>query len=118
MGAIRNGVLLSLLLASWALPVRAWQRDPDAGRIAGRVVEQGSGKPVSRVMVTLVTWDGLRVMGAVETDRNGRFEFRGLSEELLSLRAERLGYFIRAGRHSMTPADWTVYMDFADRWLK
>jgi hypothetical protein len=59
-------------------------------------VEQGSGKPVSRVMVTLVTWDGLRVMGAVETDRNGRFEFRGLSEELLSLRAERLGYFGRS----------------------
>jgi hypothetical protein len=34
------------------------------------------------------------------------------------LSPERLGYFIRAGKHSMTPADWTVYMDFADRWLK
>ena len=35
-----------------------------------------------------------------------------------TLAAERLGYFIRAGKHAMTPADWTTYMDFADRWLK
>jgi hypothetical protein len=35
-----------------------------------------------------------------------------------NLSTERLGYFIRAGRHSMTPADWTTFMDFADRWLK
>ena len=34
------------------------------------------------------------------------------------LSAERLGYFIRAGKHAMTPADWKVYMDFADKWLK
>lgn len=30
----------------------------------------------------------------------------------------RLGYFIRAGKHSMTPDDWKVYMQFADKWLK
>jgi hypothetical protein len=30
----------------------------------------------------------------------------------------RLGYWIRSGEHAMTPADWKVYMDFADRWLK
>ena len=31
---------------------------------------------------------------------------------------ERLGYFIRAGKHAMTPDDWKVYMQFADKWLK
>jgi hypothetical protein len=30
----------------------------------------------------------------------------------------RLGYWIRGGKHAMTPADWKVYMDFADQWLK
>jgi dienelactone hydrolase len=30
----------------------------------------------------------------------------------------RLGYWIRGGEHAMTPADWKVYMDFADKWLK
>jgi hypothetical protein len=30
----------------------------------------------------------------------------------------RLGYFVRAGQHSMTPADWTVFVRFADKWLK
>jgi hypothetical protein len=30
----------------------------------------------------------------------------------------RLGYWIRAGKHSMTPDDWKVYMDFADKLLK
>jgi hypothetical protein len=26
----------------------------------------------------------------------------------------RLGYWIRSGKHAMTPKDWKVYMDFAD----
>ncbi len=30
----------------------------------------------------------------------------------------RLGYFIRPGTHAMTPDDWKVYMQFADKWLK
>jgi hypothetical protein len=34
-----------------------------------------------------------------------------------TLSAERLGYFIRAGKHAMTPDDWKVYVRFADKWL-
>lgn len=34
------------------------------------------------------------------------------------LLASRLGYWIRPGRHAMTPADWKTYMDYADVWLK
>lgn len=30
----------------------------------------------------------------------------------------RLGYWIRPGEHAFTAADWSTYMDFADKWLK
>lgn len=30
----------------------------------------------------------------------------------------RLGYWIRAGKHSMIPADWKVWMDYGDKWMK
>jgi hypothetical protein len=30
----------------------------------------------------------------------------------------RLGYYIRSGKHSMTSADWKVWLDYADQWLK
>ncbi len=33
------------------------------------------------------------------------------------LSAGRLGYYIRPGRHSMTPGDWRVFCDYADRQL-
>ena len=32
--------------------------------------------------------------------------------------ASPLGYYIRQGKHSMTPADWRVFMDFADQQFK
>jgi hypothetical protein len=34
------------------------------------------------------------------------------------LLASRLGYWIRPGKHEMSPPDWKTYMDFADKWLK
>ncbi len=30
----------------------------------------------------------------------------------------KLGYYIRAGKHSMTPQDWKIFADFADKHLK
>ncbi|MCS7021910.1 MAG: acetylxylan esterase [Gemmataceae bacterium] len=33
-----------------------------------------------------------------------------------SLSAQRLGYFLRPGKHAMTPADWQIFMDYCDRW--
>jgi hypothetical protein len=30
----------------------------------------------------------------------------------------RLGYWIRPGEHAMSLADWKIFMDFADKWLK
>jgi hypothetical protein len=29
----------------------------------------------------------------------------------------KLGYYIRPGKHSMTPADWDVFIAYADKWL-
>jgi hypothetical protein len=30
----------------------------------------------------------------------------------------RLGYFLRPGKHAMSPPDWTAWLDYADRWLR
>jgi hypothetical protein len=35
-----------------------------------------------------------------------------------TLAPERLGYFIRAGKHAMTPPDWKVFLDYGDKWLE
>lgn len=35
--------------------------------------------------------------------------------EIGKLSAGKLGYFIRPGKHSMTPEDWRVFLDFADK---
>jgi hypothetical protein len=32
--------------------------------------------------------------------------------------ASRLGFWVRPGKHDMTPADWQTYLAFADKWLK
>ncbi len=38
--------------------------------------------------------------------------------EVGTLADARLGYFVRPGKHSMTPDDWKVFTQFADKWLK
>jgi dienelactone hydrolase len=38
-------------------------------------------------------------------------EFPGFDKLISS----RLGFFIRQGKHSMTPADWDIFLEFADR---
>jgi hypothetical protein len=30
----------------------------------------------------------------------------------------RLGYWVRPGKHDMSPADWQTYLTFADKWLR
>lgn len=38
--------------------------------------------------------------------------------EVGKLLDSRLGFFIRPGEHSMTGADWKVWLDYADKWLR
>ena len=38
--------------------------------------------------------------------------------EVNMLIESRLGYWVRPGKHDMTPADWETYMKFADKWMK
>ena len=38
--------------------------------------------------------------------------------EVGQLLDSRLGYYIRPGKHAMTGADWKVWLDYADQWLK
>jgi hypothetical protein len=51
-----------------------------------------------------------------------RLGVEGLGEnarpEMNKLIDSRLGYFIRPGRHAMTRADWEVFLQYADKYLK
>ena len=38
--------------------------------------------------------------------------------EVGKLLSSRLGYFIRAGKHSMSAEDWAAWIDYADKWMK
>ena len=38
--------------------------------------------------------------------------------EVNQLVDSRLGYWMRPGKHAMSPPDWATYMTFADKWLK
>jgi hypothetical protein len=38
--------------------------------------------------------------------------------EVGKLFSSRLGYFIRAGKHSMNATDWAAWLDYADHWLR
>jgi hypothetical protein len=42
----------------------------------------------------------------------------GAAPEMNKLTDSRLGYFIRPGRHAMTRADWEVFLQYAEKWLK
>jgi hypothetical protein len=42
----------------------------------------------------------------------------GKMPETGKLANNRLGYFIRTGKHSMNPDDWKVFLDYGDKWLR
>ena len=44
--------------------------------------------------------------------------FDGKEPELNKLVDSKLGFHLRAGKHSMNKDDWKVFLDFADKWLK
>lgn len=43
---------------------------------------------------------------------------KGAKPEMGKLISSRLGFYIRAGKHSMSTEDWKVFLDFADHFLK
>lgn len=64
-------------------PVSDWSRP---GRLAGTVVEAGSGRPIRDASVRIAG------LGQALTDDDGRFEVPGLPAGLVELRVEALGY--------------------------
>jgi hypothetical protein len=51
------------------------------------------------------------------------YGFDGITAEKVpspgdQLIATRLGYWIRPGKHAMSPPDWKTYMDFGDKYMK
>jgi hypothetical protein len=38
--------------------------------------------------------------------------------EVNTLVDSRLGYWIRPGKHAMTPDDWTTFLSYGAKWMK
>ena len=74
--------LLLLAIAAAQPPAGAQPRDARAAAaatatISGRVTEQGSGRPLPRIVVTVVSAAGSKRIEEV-TDADGRYRFTGL----------------------------------------
>src|SRR5262249_18290586 len=74
-------------------------------------VEEPSANPEGQFQMLQAAEPVYRLLGAV-----------GLEDKKMpkvgKLSAGTLGYYIREGKHSMTPGDWKIFVDFADRHLR
>ncbi|MGE0554477.1 MAG: TonB-dependent receptor [Gemmatimonadales bacterium] len=80
-------MLLSIIAATVGFASVAAGQASDPGRIVGRVVDRGTGRPLASVRVTIVGQTG-----AVETDLDGRFRSGPVPPGTHSLRAALIGY--------------------------
>ena len=109
-----------------ALP--AWRVDFEDGEGRAIYVAADTGQVTARRSTLWRAYDflyGLHIM-----DWRGHEDFNSwllviatLLATIMSLAGiillpSRLGYFIRAGKHSMNGEDWAAWLDYADRWLK
>lgn len=119
-------------LALRALVSAARTTPPQRAALTGRVVDAGSGQPLSDVLVSLVG----NTAFSTTTDSDGRFTLAGLDAGALQLRLGRLGYATRSvnatavagdevdlGTIALTPAPLTaslsgVVRDSGGRLLK
>jgi len=68
------------------------QKTASGYRIAGTVVNAGTGEPVSRAMVTVLNEANRETVGSAETDNEGRFAIEGLAAGKYPLSASKRGF--------------------------
>ena len=99
---------LLLLVIAFALPAVAASQAAQAGRIAGRVVDASSGRPLAAALVT--------VQGAsrsATTSAEGRYAIEGVPAGTHALALARLGYTPKTVTGVNVPAGGSVTTDVA-----
>src|SRR2546425_341277 len=100
----RSAWCAAVLLAVAASPGRAQQ---GTGTIAGRVTDRATNQPLVNAQVTL----GGTTRGVL-SDRDGKYEIRGIPSATIEVRARLIGYAI-ASQSVTVSANDTATADFA-----
>jgi 5-hydroxyisourate hydrolase-like protein (transthyretin family) len=92
--ALAGCVFVALEFVSGSVAQTTAARPPAAGqyRIAGTVVDAGTGKPVQQATVAILSKASDRTIATTTTDSDGRFAFDHLAESKYPLTASKRGY--------------------------
>lgn len=124
-GSNASGIDISLtpdLLTVDKRPLRPAPQPAGTGRLSGRLTDRGSGKPILRARVELVSLGNIRNGRMAITDSNGRFAFPGLDPQMYTIRADATGFIAaaygrtrpeQAGLAIDVPADQQVTADMS-----
>lgn len=126
-GSNTSGIDVSLTLELLAVdpekrPLQTPQHPPGTGVISGRLTETGSGKPIMRARVELVSLGDVRNGRIAITDSKGQFRFPGLAPQTYTIRADATGFVAaaygrtrpgQAGLPIDVPADQAIAADMS-----
>lgn len=71
-----------------ARPPRPPEEPKGTGRIAGRITDATSGKPLKGARLLLLPTEGIKITNWTSTDARGRYEYTGLAARAYTLHAE------------------------------
>lgn len=94
-------------------PARPEEEPKGTGRIAGRITDATSGKPIKGARLLLLPTEGIRITNWTSSDARGRFEYTGLAARKYTLQVGAERYItLEYGR--TRPGETGVPIDVSD----